>query len=91
MTWTINMEQTGARIEELRERSGYSVKGLREAIGTISLQAIYKWEHGESVPTLDNLLILSELFHVPIDQIIVRDSHEDKEDTGASATEQIVK
>lgn len=74
MIWRINMEQTGARIEELRRQSGYTVKDLQEAMDPISCQAIYKWQHGLSLPSVDNLVILSELFHVPMDQIIVRES-----------------
>lgn len=74
MLWTINMEQTGARIEELRRESGYTVKDLQKAMDPISYQAIYKWQQGQSLPSVDNLVILSELFHVPIDQIIVKEA-----------------
>ena len=73
MLWTINMEKTGARIDELRRRSGYSVKDLKKAMDPISYQAIYKWQQGQSLPSVDNLVILSELFQVPMDQIIVRE------------------
>ena len=69
----INMEQTGARIQELRRQSGYSVKVLQKAMDPISYQAIYKWQQGLSLPSVDNLVILSELFHVPMDQIIIRE------------------
>ena len=72
MLWTIDMERTGARIEELRKQSGYTVKELQAAMSPISYQAIYKWQQGQAVPSVDNLIILSELFRVPIDQIIVR-------------------
>lgn len=73
MTPVINMYETGKNIEELRKKNGFTVKDLQEALQPISPQAIYKWQHGESVPSTDNLVILSDLFHVPIDQIIVRD------------------
>lgn len=74
MLWSINMEKTGARIEELRRKSGYSVKDLQKAMDPISYQAIYKWQNGQSIPSVDNLVFLSELFRVPMDQIIVRES-----------------
>lgn len=32
--------------------------------------AIYKWQKGKSIPTVDNLIILSALFKVPIEDII---------------------
>ena len=69
----INIEQTGIRIKELRRKAGFSVKDLQKAIGLISCQAIYKWQEGKTLPTIDNLIVLSELFHVPVDQIIIRD------------------
>lgn len=34
-------------------------------------QAIYKWQHGASLPTVDNLVALSIIFDVPIDAILV--------------------
>ena len=73
MMWKIDMEKTGARIQELRRSAGYSVKELQYAMGFISYQAIYKWQKGEALPSVDNLVMLSELFRVPIDQIIVRE------------------
>ena len=33
--------------------------------------AIYKWQNGESLPTLDNLVILAEMLGVSIDEVIV--------------------
>lgn len=74
MLWTINMKRTGARIKELRRQSGYTVKDLQKALDPISYQAIYKWQQGQSLPSVDNLVILSELFQVPIDQIIIREA-----------------
>ena len=73
MQCVIDMEQTGARIENLRLRSGYTVKELQKAMEPISFQAIYKWEQGQSLPSIDNLVMLSEIFNVPMDQIIVRE------------------
>ena len=81
MLFTINMKKTGARIEALRRRCGYTVKELQEAMEPISCQAIYKWERGKTLPSVDNLVILSELFRVPVDQLIVREiSSEQKEE-----------
>ena len=47
------------------------VSDLQEAFGFEYPQAIYKWKRGECLPTLDNLIILSSIFGVPIDKIIV--------------------
>lgn len=68
----VSLKKTGAKIRELRMASGYSVEGLRQAMKElVGVNAIYKWEHGQSIPTIDNLVVLADLFGVTIDEIIV--------------------
>ena len=67
----VNMKQTGQNITMLREQRGLSVKQLQRMMGFTTPQAIYKWQHGESLPTVDNLVALSATFAVPIDAILV--------------------
>ena len=67
----IDMMETGRRITELRVASGLSVRELQMIFGFGTPQAIYKWQHGTAMPTLDNLVVLSEVFGVPIDDILV--------------------
>ena len=67
----VNMKQTGQNITMLREQRGISVKQLQRMMGFATPQAIYKWQHGESLPTVDNLVALSTIFVVPIDTILV--------------------
>lgn len=43
----------------------------RSCWGFSTPQAIYKWQHGASLPTVDNLVALSIIFDVPIDAILV--------------------
>ena len=38
-----------------------------------SPQAIYKWQNGAALPTVDNLIVLAALLHVHIDDILVVD------------------
>lgn len=66
----VNMKQTGQNIIVLRKQCGISVKQLQALMGFSTPQAIYKWQHGESLPTVDNLVALSAIFNVPIDAII---------------------
>ncbi|MFG6327324.1 MAG: helix-turn-helix domain-containing protein [Lachnospiraceae bacterium] len=68
---TINMAATGRKIMELRERSGLTVKDLQDLFGFATPQAIYKWQHGTAMPAIDNLVFLSVIFQVPIDDILV--------------------
>ena len=73
---TIDMVLTGQNIEKLRKKSGLSVKDLQEAFGFATPQAIYKWQHGVAMPTLDNLIVLSVVFQVRMDDILVTNQDE---------------
>ena len=70
---TINLALTGANIIRLRKAAGLSVHDLQIAFGFHSPQAIYKWQNGTTLPTVDNLLCLASLLHVRIDDILVTD------------------
>lgn len=70
----INMAGTGQRISDLRRAAGLSVKDLQDIFGFTTPQAIYKWQHGTAMPTLDNLVVLSVVFGVAIEDILVLDS-----------------
>ena len=65
---------TGIRIMNLRKQSGLSVKELQNILGFATPNAIYKWQNGAAMPTLDNLIVLAAIFNVPIDDIIVTDN-----------------
>lgn len=67
----INMVKTGENIIRLRKQSGLSVKELQEIFGFTTPQAIYKWQQGLSIPSIDNLIMLAEIFQVSIEEIIV--------------------
>lgn len=69
----INMMATGQNITRLREERGLSVKELQDIFGFATPQAIYKWQHGVTLPTVDNLVILAAVFHVHMDEILVMD------------------
>ena len=67
----IDMAATGKRIAALRDAAGLTVRDLQDILGFANPQAIYKWQHGTALPTLDNLVILANAFHVAMDDIIV--------------------
>ena len=70
---TINLALTGANIMNLRKAAGLSVHDLQMAFGFNSPQAIYKWQNGTALPTVDNLLVLAALLHVRIDDSLITD------------------
>lgn len=67
----IDVIQTGANITRLRKEAGISVKEMQEIFGFNTPQSIYKWQAGSAMPTLDNLLVLSAIFNVRMDEIII--------------------
>jgi len=69
----INMTKTGKNIVVLRKRAGLSVRDLQDAFGFGTPQAIYKWQQGLALPTIDNLVALAALLGVTINDIIVTD------------------
>lgn len=73
---TIDMVKTGQNIQTLRQNAGLSVKDLQDIFGFATPQAIYKWQHGVAMPTLDNLIVLSVVFQVRMDDILVTNQDE---------------
>ena len=67
----IDLIATGNNIRRLRLERGLSVRDLQSYFGFEEPRAIYKWQKGESLPTVDNLYALGNLFEVPMDQILV--------------------
>ncbi len=67
----IDPRKTGQRIEALRRAGGFSVKDIQSYFGFEYPQAIYKWQHGECLPTVDNLIALCYLFQVKMEDILV--------------------
>ncbi len=69
---SIDMAATGARIARLRQQTGLSVQDLQNIFGFSTPQAIYKWQRGAALPTIDNLVVLAAVFGTTMDAIIVR-------------------
>lgn len=68
---TIDMAATGNRIRSLRKEHHMKVDDIVSFMGFESQQAVYKWQRGESLPSVDNLYALSRLFDTTIDDILV--------------------
>ena len=72
---TIDLFATGKNISTLRSDAGLSVRDLQDIFGFATPQAIYKWQHGTALPTIDNLVVLAAVFDVAIDDILVVDDN----------------
>ncbi|MBR2446515.1 MAG: helix-turn-helix transcriptional regulator [Clostridia bacterium] len=71
------------KIITLRKKNGWSQEELAEKVG-VSRQAISKWESAQSIPDLDKILRMSEIFGVTTD-FLLKDEMEAEEYTGSTA------
>ena len=71
---TIDMIRTGQNITRLRKQAGLSVRDLQDIFGFATPQAIYKWQQGVALPTIDNLVVLAAVLQVRMDDILVTDT-----------------
>ena len=71
---TIDMIRTGQNINVLRKQAGLSVRDLQDIFGFATPQAIYKWQQGVALPTIDNLVVLAAVLQVRLDDILVTDT-----------------
>ena len=69
----IDLTATGQNIKNLRVSAGISVRDLQNVLGFTNPQAIYKWQNGDCMPSIDNLVILAAVFGVTVDEILVTD------------------
>ena len=76
------MNNLPQKLFELRKSRGLLQEELAEKLG-VSRQAVSKWEMGTGVPTLENLISISEFFGVTIDSLVKNDY-----DTAVSAPEE---
>ena len=67
---TIDMTATGARIRQLRKKAHMTIADLQAVCG-VSGAAIGKWQRGDAVPTVDNLVVLAAAWGVKIDDIVM--------------------
>ena len=70
---SVKQKETGENIRRLLKSNGDTVKDVQEVMGFENPQAVYKWLSGKSLPNLENLLILSKLLNISIENILVID------------------
>ena len=66
----INKKETGLKLRKIMDEKGFSVKDVQKYLELGSVQSVYHWLNGISMPSIDNLYALSELFRMPIDEMI---------------------
>lgn len=67
----IDFVETGKNIRRYRLMRGLSVQDVSDFFGGIARNSIYKWERGETLPSLEHLYALAWLLRVSLDELIV--------------------
>ena len=60
---------TGHMIKDLMVKKNVAIKDVSRAMN-VSFQAVYRWQKGETLPTIENLVALACILSVPIDEIV---------------------
>lgn len=71
------MTKVAEQLKQLRVKHQLSQDALVEQL-FISRQAISKWENGDTTPDLDNLVRLTEIFDVSLDELVLAKPNEVK-------------
>ncbi|WP_407398956.1 helix-turn-helix domain-containing protein [Treponema sp.] len=69
----VNLSATGMNIKSLMKSSGVSARQLQFLMDFPYIQTIYNWTRGINLPTIDNLVVLSKIFNVSINDIVITD------------------
>lgn len=69
--YSIDMNCTGKRLKYYLKKHGYSVKMVQEYLHLSCPQPIYRWFKGQALPSVDHLLMLSRLFNVHMEELLV--------------------
>lgn len=72
----IDLAATGKNIKRLRKKNGLTVGDLQRYFGFTTPQAIYKWQRGQSLPSVDHLFAMSRLFKVSMQDILVEEDQD---------------
>lgn len=75
------------KIMELRKQRGWSQEDLAEELG-VSRQSISKWEQGLSMPELEKIIKLGEVFQVSTDYLL-KDTEQEQRQMNAAAEKQV--
>ena len=70
----IDLVRTGANIRRIIKESGRTVADTGHMLGIADKSTLYKWCRGDALPGIDNMLALSVLLGVTINDMLVTKS-----------------
>ena len=72
----MDLTATGEKIKTLMKLRGLSPRKLQIILNFPYVQTIYNWFSGKNMPSIDNLMVLSDLLEVPINELLVTNTEE---------------
>ena len=69
----VNTKKTGARIKLIMKKRKITVTDIQKQCCLQTKTSVYRWLSGDNMPTIDNLVILADMFKCRLDDIIVVD------------------
>ena len=67
----LNREETGLRIYRAIYNSRFTYEDIADFLGLNSPRVIYEWTKGVKMPSLENLINLTQLLHIQMEDILV--------------------
>ena len=67
----LNREETGLRIYYAICDSKFTYEDIADFLGLKSPRVIYEWTKGVKMPSLENLINLTQLLHIQMEDILV--------------------
>ena len=71
MTQVIDIEKTGKHLRELCRQYGITITEIQNELYLKCPQSIYRWFKGESLPTVNHLIVLAYMMRLPVEELIV--------------------
>lgn len=68
----------GEKLKSIRKQAGMTQEKLAEKLG-VSRQAVTKWETDTGIPDIANIRVISDLFHISIDELLGNEKEEKRQ------------
>lgn len=84
---SLDVKLTGQRIRTVMIEHGYTVGQIQDILNLACPQSVYRWIHGYTLPSVDNLYRLSKLFCVHMEDLLVDGAADETDDKSENEME----
>ncbi len=68
---SLDVARTGDKINEILIKNDCTVKELQRMLNLSCPQSVYRWVRGKAMPSVDNLYMISKIFGVSMEELLV--------------------